>query len=199
MRKIVEWDLKCFLVQCFFPIIILFCLLSGIALAKRQEKERQHLLMENTLLKEIILRQYEHCYKISDLKLFDSKQELYLSDVLDDEYSLLIWFSELHCSSCIEFVLNELNFFENEGFDDRKIVIIGSFRNKRSYLQFVQNHKIFFQFFGEMETLLNGEYKEDMPSMFLLNKDRDMKCLFYPLKEIPSMMHNYIEIINKQL
>jgi len=166
---------------------------------RKNEHEVQLLYMENSLLQETILRQYKHSYKMKDLILFDGIEKVFLSSLLDDEsYKLIVWFSEHQCSSCVDFVLKELALLPEEEFGD-KLVVIGSFRHKRSYSDFVKDKGGFFPIYCEMDYLSEIDDLEDVPSLFLLDKKMEMKHLFYPIKEIPYMIHQYINIIRTNL
>ena len=100
--------------------------------------------------------------------------------------------------SCIDFVIEEL-VKSYEKILEGKLIVIGSFRNKRSYMEFVKNKQMPFCVYGEMESLFDMNIEEEIPSMFLLNKNMEMRNVFYPMKEIPFMVNQYFKIINKQL
>ena len=163
-----------------------------------QNEKNKLLKMENTLLIENILRQYEKCCTMNDLKLFDGERNFYLSEILDENCKLVVWFSDQQCSSCIDFVIEEL-VKSYEKILEGKLIVIGSFRNKRSYMEFVKNKQMPFCVYGEMESLFDMNIEEEIPSMFLLNKNMEMRNVFYPMKEIPFMVNQYFKIINKQL
>ena len=191
------WSMKnivvCFLVLIIF--VISSCLMNEVRI---KERECNSLMYENTLLVETILRQYETCGRMENLKLFDGERYFHLSEMLDEEYELIVWFSELQCSVCVDFVLEKLKGLYDETLNG-KVVVIGSFRDKRSYKEFIKDKQMPFHILGEMENLRDMTFKEDIPSMFLLNKKMEKKNLFYPVKEIPYLMEQYIKIINKQL
>ena len=91
--------------------------------------------LENSLLLEYSKLQYVYNEKyIYDTKLHDGMgNERNLSSLLDDEYKLLVKFSQYHCKSCVEHLLNELKIVPKD-----KVLIIGAFENKRTYLSFMK-------------------------------------------------------------
>ena len=185
------------MICCFvFVIVFLVYLLCWLDNNRIKDDEVQMLQMENLLLRETILRQYRYCTKIEDWKLFDGDRVFYLSSLLDEDYSLIVCFSELQCSSCIDFVLKELAVVHEEA-PKCKILVIGSFRHERSYLEFIKNRSLPFGVYCTTDDLLQKDEYEDVPLLFMLNKELDMKNVFYPIKEIPSLMRQYINVITK--
>lgn len=188
------------LMICCFVFVILFWgyLLCWLDNNKIKDDEVQMLHMENMMLRETILRQYRYCTKIEDWKLFDGDREFYLSSLLDEDYWLVICFSELQCSSCVDFVLNELAIIHEE-VPKCKILAIASFRHERSYLEFIKNRSLPFEVYCTTDDLLQKDEFEAVPLLFMLNKELDMKNIFYPIKEIPSLLRQYINVITKYL
>ena len=80
--------------------------------------------------------------QLPDLQLYTIEGDsLCLSDVLDDEYKLLIRFSYLHCSSCIHELFNGLSQIM-EKFPSNRVLLIGTYQNQRTFDAFMTNYSL---------------------------------------------------------
>ena len=150
--------------------------------------------LENSLLLEYSKLQYVYNEKyIFDTKLHDGMgNERNLSSLLDDEYKLLVKFSQYHCKSCVEHLLNELKIVPKD-----KVLIIGAFENKRTYLSFMKGLNTEFKtyFLNVKEDCMNILVDENLPYIGLLNNEMFIRDLFIPIKEIPSCTQRYLNVI----
>ena len=78
-----------------------------------------------------------------------------------------------------------------------KVLIIGSFENKRTYLSFVKGLNTEFEtyFLNVREDYMNILVDENLPYIGLLNNEMFIRDLFIPIKEIPSCTQRYLNVI----
>lgn len=115
-----------------------------------------------------------------------------LSSILDNECKLVVKFSQYHCKSCIEHLMNELKIIP-----EVKVLIIGAFENKRTYLTFVRSLNIEFPiyFLNVKEDYMDILVDENLPYIGLLDNDMFIRDLFIPIKEIPNCTQRYLNVI----
>lgn len=160
-----------------------------------KELKCEELSIENTLLQETFLQQCIHNGdSLGNLQLSNEKGNFQLIELLDDDYKLIFRFSELQCSSCIDFIFDELKLLSPQ-FPCNKLIIIGAFRNKRTYLKFKEKKNLIYPIYYE-DIHLVEDGKNESPSLFLLNKEQKIKSLFYPIKGMHFLFQNYITNIN---
>ena len=71
--------------------------------------------------------------KIPNLLLYTiDGDSLHLSELLNDDYKLLIRFSQLNCSSCIDDIFEGLRQVVNK-FPSNKVILIGTYDNQRVF------------------------------------------------------------------
>lgn len=195
-------NMKCIKVNITLVILlgILVCFSSFLILkeVKRIMYENKHLILENTLLKETCRRQYSIAeITVENIQLSDGKHLLCLKDLLAENHKLIMKFSEAQCSVCVDFVLEKLKELLGDNLNDN-LIIIGEFSDKRTFLNFRKRKGVTSNIYYKQISPLEPN-EEDLPSLFLLNKDLKMKCLFYPMKEIPYLLYDYIETIKSKI
>ena len=187
-----------FTIACVFGVMACFIVYRVLILERTLKEEKMmnsRLMMENTLLGETYLSLCKNDKRnMDDFRIFDGKEYLNLSDVLDDNYKLVIRFSELQCSSCIDFVLDELVSMKDKGFSSR-LLMIGAFRDERTFSQFKKRKDVVYPLYWEKLSL---EESEENPSIMLLDRSLEVKCLFYPIKDMAFLLRQYIELVNRE-
>lgn len=188
-----------------FALMMIILGMLGYWIIIKFEKERQLkteemqlLSLKNSLLLEYSSLVYLYNDKcLDDMILCDKTGRNYtLSSLLNGEYKLLIKFSQYHCKSCIEQILNELGIIPID-----KILIIGAFDNKRMYQTFLKGIKYDFPIYfldiqnDKMEILVD----ENLPYFAFINDDMCIRNLFIPIKEIPIHTQKYLKIVLNKL
>lgn len=158
-------------------------------------KKEQILLLENAML------QYSYNEQpIEDFKLYDeSGHSTNFSDLLNEDYKIVLKFSQYHCSSCVDYALKELKLMNNKISND-KILIIGAYENKRLFQIIKKKHSIDIPFYflrtqDDSDKILN---EENMPYICIVNKERITRDLLIPIKEIPYHIQKYFNIISRK-
>lgn len=148
------------------------------------------LLLDNSIL----------CYtyngtQLPDLKLYGERGESYkLSELLTAEYKLVVRFSYLHCSSCINDLFHGLSEMINKySVDD--VLLIGEYSNQRAFLAFKNNFSLPYSVYwipeGEEDVLRS----ENMPYACIMNEERIIQNLMIPMKEVPMHSERYYKIM----
>lgn len=187
-----------FTIACVFLVIVGF-IVSRIFILERLLKEEKlnnsRLMMDNTLLAETYLSLIKNDKRnMDDIRIFDGKEYFNLSDVLDDNFKLVIRFSELQCSSCLDFILDELVSIKDKGLSS-SLLLIGAFRDERTFYQFKKRKDIVYPLYWEKLSL---EESEENPSIMLLDRSMEVKCLFYPIKDMAFLLRQYVELVNRE-
>lgn len=148
------------------------------------------LLLDNSML----------CYKynglqLPDLMLYDEEGNTYhLSELLTDKYKLIVRFSYLHCSSCINDLFQNLKTMIDR-FPADDVLIIGEYANLRAFLAFKNSFSLPYSIYwiaeGEEEILR----EENLPYACIMNKERIIHNLMVPMKEIPKHSTSYYNIM----
>lgn len=132
--------------------------------------------------------------KIPNLLLYTiDGDSLHLSELLNDDYKLLIRFSQLNCSSCIDDIFEGLRQVVNK-FPSNKVILIGTYDNQRVFQAFIKNYSLPYSIYysRNSEDVLK---EENIPYCCLINNDMILKNLMIPMKEIPVYSRRYYEIV----
>lgn len=153
------------------------------------------LSLERALLLDNIMLHYTYNdKKIPNLLLYTiDGDSLHLSELLNDDYKLLIRFSQLNCSSCIDDIFEGLRQVVNK-FPSNKVILIGTYDNQRVFQAFIKNYSLQYSIYysRNSEDVLK---EENIPYCCLINNDRILKNLMIPMKEIPAYSRRYYEIV----
>lgn len=170
--------------------------------ALHSEIEKIELLgLERDLLLDNSMLYYTYnATKLEDFIVFDEFDKVQkMSELLDDDYKIVVRFSYLDCASCISNMLSELNAISKDVPQER-ILLISEYDNKRSFLAFKESHKITFPIYFcdakvEYDHILKSE---NMPYICLLNNTMQVDNLLVPIKEIPIHSKRYYNIMIKR-
>ena len=76
------------------------------------------------------------------------------------------------------------------------IVILASFSKPRDLVIFNRVHNIEYDIYNLEFKKINEEIEDwGSPFLFILNYKLETELIFIPLKEIPELLHSYLEII----
>ena len=153
------------------------------------------LSLERALLLDNIMLHYTYNdKKIPNLLLYTiDGDSLHLSKLLNDDYKLLIRFSQLNCSSYIDDIFEGLRQVVNK-FPSNKVILIGTYDNQRVFQAFIKNYSLPYSIYysRNSEDVLK---EENIPYCCLINNDMILKNLMIPMKEIPVYSRRYYEIV----
>ena len=152
---------------------------------------QKDLLVDNLML----LSKYENA-SLENFCLEKDGQKLYLRALVDNQPTLLISFSDLHCSSCIHSLFNVINQYVSE-IPEKRVIIIGRFQNKRSFSAFQTNQNIEYPvcFVQEKDSNLSLLSEENLPFICLVDSSLKVQNLHIPIKEIPKHTKRYMNMI----
>lgn len=150
------------------------------------------LLLDNSLL----------CYAyngkcITDFSMYNiDGDKIMFSELLDDEYKLMIKFLYLHCSSCINTIFDGLNKMV-EKFPKERVIIIGEYENKRTFEAFRKNRSIPYSIYWVNSSEIQDDIlkEENMPYSCLINESMKIENILIPIKELPDHSARYYGIM----
>lgn len=150
------------------------------------------LLLDNSML----------CYSyngkfIADFSVYSIEgDKIMFSELLGEEYKLMIKFSYLHCSSCINTIFDELSKMV-EKIPKERVVIIGEYENKRTFEAFSKNKSIPYPIYWVDSREIRDDIlkEENMPYSCLINKSMKVENILIPIKELPDHSARYYRIM----
>ena len=112
-------------------------------------------------------------------------QAITFENVSDWRLKIVLRFTELNCSTCIDEDIELLNKYVNE-IGQSNLIIFSTFKNLRSLLSFKENHKLKIQIFNIEELKLPIE-QANVPYFFWLDSTLTVSNVFIPQKEFPEL------------
>lgn len=165
---------------------------------KDKSKENELLNMElNLLLDNSMLQYIYNGLSMANFSVYDEYDNLLkLSDLLDENYKVVLKFSQYHCTSCVDYMLKEVDYITEKSPKDR-IIIIGAYENKRIFRTLKKKYDINIPFYflkieNDSDIILADE---NVPYICMLNSQMVIKDLLIPIKELPSHIQKYYSII----
>ena len=148
--------------------------------------------MRNSLIWSVISEGEE----IRNLDLTSEEgQQVRLKSLLFGTYTLVLYYSELHCSSCVEKQIKLLN-KAAETIGSKNILISTSYTNTRELLLFKRMNQIKLPIYNlGSEGLGLSTDKVQSPVFFVLSKDLKTQNIFVPLEFDPELTMSYLDKI----
>lgn len=133
--------------------------------------------------------------EIEDLVLHDLNDSVIpFSQLMKEDPSLFIRFSELNCAECVTYILNKARRLSNEkGYED-KIILLATYREKRNLKILMKEMQLTFPVY--LTDSLNIQCEEaNYPYCFV--GDRSMRAcqVFIPDKSEPKLTNLYFELL----
>ena len=128
----------------------------------------------------------------------DKDKPVLLRDILGFKPKIVLIYSEINCSTCVEEVL--LNLKEvGEKIGVENIIILGSYSNIRDLSVFLRINGVNFPFYNlKFQDLGIFTEKSEFPYIFIYNGRDKAEQVFIPLKEIPELSETYLFSIMKK-
>ena len=128
----------------------------------------------------------------------DKDKPVLLRDILGFKPKIVLIYSEINCSTCVEEVL--LNLKEvGEKIGVENIIILGSYSNIRDLSVFLRINGVNFPFYNlKFQDLGIFTEKSEFPYIFIYNGRDKAEQVFIPLKEIPELSETYLNSIMKK-
>lgn len=148
------------------------------------------LLLDNSML----------CYtyngvQLPDFLLYDEHNNAFrLSQLLTNKYKLIVRFSYLHCSSCVDDLFRNLDkMIDKFPIDD--VLIIAEYSNLRAFLAFKKSFSLPYPIYWVAEGEADILKDENMPYVCIMNEERIIRNIMIPMKEVPSHSDRYYNIM----
>jgi len=127
--------------------------------------------------------------KIENISLFNSET---LNQVLDSNYKLIVKFSSLECSYCIDQVLNYAD--KNiEKIGKENIIFLGYFHDEISYINFSKTHNLKYKLYRLKKNHLSETLDVlESPYILLLNDALNLKKALVPNKSKPKRTEKFL-------
>lgn len=135
--------------------------------------------------------------KIKNISVKDLQDISYeLKDLVGNSPKLIVKFSSLECSYCIEHIIKHLKLFKDE-INKNEIIFLGYFPNKKEFLTFDKLYKLNYQVFSIPENSLNIPLDNlNEPYMLFINDSTlKLKKAFVPIKSTPERTDSFLKKI----
>ena len=128
----------------------------------------------------------------------DKDKPVLLRDILGFKPKIVLIYSEINCSTCVEEVLLKLKEV-GEKIGVENIIILGSYSNIRDLSVFLRINGVNFPFYNlKFQDLGIFTEKSEFPYIFIYNGRDKAEQVFIPLKEIPELSETYLFSIMKK-
>lgn len=157
------------------------------------------LFYENTLLKEDAILSKQGCLSLDpQLALYTEKGDsIPLSQLKKKEKTLVLRYSSFSCTPCVDSAVELIKNFikENPNID---VLLIGTYGLAQELRRFKRTNGLLTQVYHVNSLKLPIE-KENIPYLFILDKDMKVIDIFIPRKELLEQTANYLKQIKEQL
>lgn len=131
---------------------------------------------------------------ISNLDLTDEQGKMTsLQSLLSDKYTLVLNYSELNCSSCVEKQIKLLD-KAIDAIGTKNVLICASYTNSRELLLFKRMNQVKVPIFNLGTSGLGIKAEEaNSPIFFVLSNDLKINNVFLPLEYDPDLTNSYLD------
>lgn len=185
----------------FFNLFLSYALYMKEGLNEKEkqavQKEADILFHKNTLLQADIIRMLQGQPMLSEnLSLVTEKgKKIEVRNLIrKDRYTLVLRYSYLSCSPCVDYAVTALKDFK-EQHPDINVLLLSTYRQKKDLRDFKRVNKVFFHVY-HVDSLNLAMDEENIPYFFMLDKDMRMFNFFMPHQEIPELTAEYFRKIN---
>lgn len=164
----------------------------NLAIQKLENKEvEKTILFENIKLNS----KYEGLV-INDFPVFtENGVEIKFSKIIKDRNILILRYSELNCSPCVDSSISLLNNWVMK-IGQENIVILSSYENQNHLNIFKRINNIYFPVYNIKEKIDGMQIEElNKPYIFSIDKKKEIHGLFIPEKTMPEMNIVYLNSI----
>jgi hypothetical protein len=154
-------------------------------------------ILHKTICNDFLRSSYSDNYPINpDIKLMPNQVDtIMLHNLVDNKNKMIVYYSNLHCSVCIDFQLNIIKEYLNELKKDN-VIFVASYSNFREQLIDAKITALGcpIYYIGSNSFQLPIEELNE-PFFFLIDKNMYAKHVFVPRKEMPELAKNYLIMI----
>lgn len=190
-----------------FGILLLFNLFLSYALYMKEglnekemqtvQKEADILFHKNALLQADVIRMVQGQPVLSDAYplLTEKGEKIELGNLIrNDRYTLVLRYSYLSCSPCVDYAVTALKEFKEQHLD-ADILLLSTYQQRKDLRDFKRVNKVFFHVY-HVDSLDLPIDKENVPYFFMLDKDMRAFDFFVPHQEMPELTGEYFRKIN---
>lgn len=155
--------------------------------------------MESLLLQNDAISSRQGTYFLSPNMILHSDRgdSVKLADIKREKFMLVVRYSTLCCSTCVDDILSQVKNFiaKNEDID---ILLLTTYRTMEDKSTFKRIKKIFPKVYNVFT--LNFSIEQDIiPYIFLIDDRFQVIDIFIPRKEFPELTDKYLDIIKERI
>lgn len=163
---------------------------------KYNELSTKQLRIASVLKENNVVQRMTEAMSCPDITLVDpgSKRNRKISDLLQKDAPLLFFrFRETDCNACVQQALELLKDIAVR-FPEQKIVVLSGYKNVRQFYAYAGNESKEFKVYNVNEfPILPDNY--DKPYFFVLNKNMELRDIFFYVKEETELNMDYLNCI----
>lgn len=126
------------------------------------------------------------------------KNDIRLADLPGPSAQLIFRYSEVHCNSCIDLVVQKLNALYRAGFT--RMAIIASYNEYRHLSSFVRANQLEMPVYLMEQEDATGIFDTEIPPyLFVLDESRRIIHPFVPIKEMEAGVDLYLDFVREKL
>jgi hypothetical protein len=126
------------------------------------------------------------------------KNSVRLADLPGPSAQLIFRYSEVHCNSCIDLVVQKLNALYRAGFT--RMAIIASYNEYRHFSSFVRANQLEMPVYLMEEEDATGIFDTEIPPyLFVLDQSGRVAYPFVPIKEMEAGVDLYLDFVRGKL
>ena len=111
---------------------------------------------------------------------------------------LIFRYSEVHCNTCIDLVVQKLNALYRAGFT--RMAIVASYSEYRHFSSFVRANQLQMPVYLLEEQAATGAFDTEIPPyLFVLDQSGRITYPFVPIKEMEAGVDLYLDFVRKKL
>jgi len=135
----------------------------------------------------------------SNLLLRSTEQTtLELADLTGFSSTLIFRYSEIHCNTCIDLVVQKMNELYQSGFT--QMAIIASYSEYRHFTSFVRANKLQMPVYLLEEGDEKGIFDTEIPPyLFALDQSMNIQYPFVPIKEMEAGVDMYLNFVQEKV
>ncbi|MCX6149235.1 MAG: redoxin domain-containing protein [Ignavibacteriales bacterium] len=131
-----------------------------------------------------------------EMAIFNDKSQIItLSNLIGNSPKIILKYSELGCSVCIDKQIENLKKVSQK-IGNQNIIILASYRQKKNLILFKRLNKLNFEIYNMKEQefgLVPEQYH--LPYFFIIDSTMQMKYIFIPSKDLPELSEVYFRYI----
>ena len=126
------------------------------------------------------------------------RENNFLENIISEQPLLVFRYSEIHCNSCVDQVVQQMNRLWQDG--KRNMALIASYDEYQHFTSFVRANKLQMPTYLLQEEEAKGVFDSEIPPyLFLLDQSLAVKYPFVPIKEMDESIQMYMDFIQHKI